>query len=108
LAFWVPGALAKFSPHPERILPPIVTLGDNLWYSVELPLAWEVLGAPFGFQSAAQLTTLDPGIDTTTLRPRNGEALRYGAHSIAATQGKRLPDDPVDSDPAPVAPQRQP
>ncbi len=108
LAFWVPGALAKFSPHPERILPPSVTLSDNLWYSVELPIAWEVLGAPFGFQSAPQLTTLDPGIDTTTLRPRNGEALRYGAHSIAATQGKRLPDDPVDSDPPPAAPQRQP
>ncbi len=108
LAFWVPGALAKFSPHPERILPPSVTLSDNLWYSMELPVAWEVLGAPFGFQSAAQLTSLDPGIDTTTLRPRNGEALRYGAHSIASTQGKRLPDDPVDSDPAPVVPQRQP
>ena len=108
LAFWVPGELAKFSPHPERILPPSVTLSDNLWYSVELPVAWEVLGAPFGFQSAPQLTSLDPGIDTTTLRPRNGEALRYGAHSIAATQGKRLPDDPVDSDPPPVAPQRQP
>ena len=108
LAFWLPGTLAKFSPHPERILAPNVTLGDNLWYSLELPTAWEVLGAPFGFQSAGQLTSLDPGIDTTTLRPRNGESLRFGAHSIAASQGKRLPDDPVDSEPAPAMPQRKP
>lgn len=108
LAFWVPGALAQFSPHPDRIPTPSVTLGENLWYSLELPTAWEVLGAPFGFQSGGQMTGLDPGIDTTTFRPRNGEALRYGAHSIAASQGKRLPDDPVDSDPPPVAPQRQP
>jgi hypothetical protein len=85
LGYWTPGMLARFSPHPDRIPATAVTLADNLWYSRELPEAWDVLGAPFGYQSSGQVTQLDPGIDVQTLKPRNGEAIRYGAFSIASS-----------------------
>jgi len=96
LGFWFPGTLARFSPHPDRIPPTAVTLADNLWYSLELPTAWEALGAPFGYQSVPQHISPDPGIDVTTLRPRNGEAVRYGAYSMAAPTSARPTDNPVD------------
>ena len=101
LGYWAPGMLARFSPHPERIPATAVTLADNLWYSRELPEAWEVLGAPFGYQSSGQVTQLDPGLDIQTLKPRNGEAIRYGAFSIAASGATRptpeatAPEEPI-------------
>lgn len=101
LGYWTPGMLARFSPHPDRIPATAVTLADNLWYSRELPEAWEVLGAPFGFQSSGQVTQLDPGIDVQTLRPRNGEAIRYGAFSIAATGAGRPLPEPAEPEPGP-------
>ena len=97
LAFWFPGTLAKFSPHPDRIPSTAVTLGDNLWYSVELPLAWDAIGAPFGYQASTQHIAPDPGIDITTLRPRNGEAIRYGAYSNAAPAAGGNPAVPPDA-----------
>ena len=109
LAFWTPGTLARFSPHPEGFAPTGISLADNLWYSRELPEAWEVLGAPFGVQLVGQITTLDPGIDATTLKPRNGEAIRYGAFSMAAAGGGRRPENPTDpADPLPMQPGASP
>lgn len=103
LAFWFPGTLQRFSPHPERMKPTSVTLADNLWYSLELPTAWEVLGAPFGYMSAPQVTSVDPGIESTSLKPRTAEALRYGAHSLAAPAGARPAENPVEApEPPPV------
>lgn len=103
LAFWFPGTLARFSPHPERIPPTAVTLADNLWYSLELPTAWEAIGAPFGYQALTQHISPDPGIDSTTLRPKNGEAVRYGAYSIAAPAPGGNPAAPLDAvEPPPV------
>jgi hypothetical protein len=96
LAFWFPGTLARFSPHPDRIPPTAVTLAENLWYSLELPTAWEALGAPFGYQAMPQHISPDPGMDITTLRPRNGEAIRYGAYSMAAPTSARPSDNPVE------------
>ena len=106
LGYWTPGMLARFSPHPDRIPATAVTLADNLWYSRELPEAWDVLGAPFGYQSAGQVTQLDPGIDVQTLKPRNGEAIRYGAFSIAASGA--APAAPEPADPAEAIPMRSP
>lgn len=103
LASWPPGKLAKFSPHPERIVPTSVTLGDNLWYSAELPDAFEVIGKPFGFQGAAQVFDVNPAIDLTTMRPQSMDGVRYGAMSIAAT-AKPAPDVGPDVRPAPIRP----
>ena len=104
LAFWFPGMLARFSPHPDRVLPTAVTLGDNLWYSRELPEAWEVLGAPLGYQAIPQTTSIDPGIDSTTLRPHHGDAVRYGAYSVTVPTGTRPALDPVQTPEPPAAP----
>jgi hypothetical protein len=106
LGYWTPGMLARFSPHPDRIPATAVTLADNLWYSRELPEAWDVLGAPFGYQSSGQVTQLDPGIDVQTLKPRNGEAIRYGAFSIASSSAGRPVAEPAD--PADAIPMRAP
>lgn len=109
LGYWTPGVLARFSPHPEGTSPTGISLADNLWYSRELPEAWEVLGAPFGVQLKAQVTGIDPGIDATTLKPRNGEAIRYGAFSMAATAGGRKPENPADpAEPLPMQPGASP
>ncbi len=100
-AFWFPGAMKRFSPHPDRIPPTAVTLADNLWYSVELPTAWEELGAPFGYQTVPQVFGIDPSIDSRTLRAKNPDAIRFGAHSIASPGGQRPgPDDMNAPDPA--------
>lgn len=106
LGYWTPGMLARFSPHPDRIPATAVTLADNLWHSRELPEAWDVLGAPFGYQSAGQVTQLDPGIDVQTLKPRNGEAIRFGAFSIASSGAGRAVAEPAA--PADAIPMRSP
>jgi hypothetical protein len=85
LASWPPGKLAKFSPHPDRISPTGITLGDNLWFSAELPAAFEAIGAPFGYQAAAQVLDVNPLIDLTSMRPQSMDGIRYGALSIATT-----------------------
>lgn len=109
LGYWTPGMLARFSPHPDRIPATAVTLADNLWYSRELPEAWEVLGAPFGYQSSGQVTHLDPGIDVQTLKPRNGEAIRFGAFSIASSgAGRSLPEPAEAPEPGGPPPMRSP
>lgn len=103
LAYWTPGVLQRFSPHPGRLKQTAVTLADNLWFSVELPTAWEVLGAPFGYMSVPQVTAFDPGIEATSLRPRNAEAMRYGAHSLGVPAGSRPAENPVQGqEPPPV------
>lgn len=109
LGYWTPGMLARFSPHPDRMPADAVTLADNLWYSRELPEAWDVLGAPFGFQSSGQITHLDPGLDVQTLKPRNGEAIRYGAFSIASSgAGRPLPEPAEGPEPGGAPPMRSP
>lgn len=79
LADWTPGGLKRFSPVPDRIPATAFTLGDNLWFSAELPAAWEVLGQPVGFRRVPQVTDLNPEIDPRSLRPQNPEASRFGA-----------------------------
>jgi len=105
LGFWTPGTLARFSPHPDAVPPTGISLSDNLWYSRELPEAWEVLGAPFGVQLAGQVTSIDPGIDAGTLKPRNGEAVRYGAFSMTASGAPRKAENPGEAaEPPPLQP----
>ncbi len=90
LADWTPGALKRFSPVPDRIPATAFTLGDNLWYSAELPAAWEVLGQPVGFRRVPQVTDVNPEIDPRSLRPRNPEASRFGAMA-GLPEGPPLP-----------------
>jgi hypothetical protein len=104
IGFWFPGTLESFSPHPGRYPATAVTLADNLWYSKELPTAWEVLGAPFGQQSVPQVMGIDPSIDTTTLRAKNPDAVRFGAWSIAAPAVPKAPG----ADQPPAAPPTAP
>jgi hypothetical protein len=96
LGYWTPGVLAKFSPHPDGVSPAGIALADNLWYSRELPEAWDVLGAPFGARVSGQVTTL---------KPRNGEAIRYGAFSMATAGGVRKAENPGEgAEPPPMQP----
>lgn len=110
LGYWSPGTLERFSPHPAQEPAGSVTLGPNLWYSKELPAAWEVIGQPFGAQSAAQVTTLDPGLDIRDLRPRNDGTTQFGAYSmpepaapqaVPAMERPGAPAPPLQPPPAP-------
>lgn len=104
LGYWTPGILKKFSPHPDRIPASQIILGDNLWYSQELPLAFEAIGPPYGYQAMPQVTTVEPSIDITTLRPRSADAVRYGVFSIAAPTGAPTGGTAGDAAPGPVPP----
>jgi hypothetical protein len=113
LASWLPGGVRAFSPHPNHVRADGITLGDNLWFSAELPAAWEVLGAPFGYQASEQVTGKDPSLDPTTLRPRSADAVRYGVYSIAvptsAGSSVTVPDPQLPTaPPAARPPVRQP
>jgi hypothetical protein len=79
LVSWTPGALRAFSPHPDRVPPTAITLGDNLFHSAELPDAWSVLGAPFGVVQGTTTVDEAPMLDPATLRPRNPVAGKFGA-----------------------------
>ncbi len=79
LVTWSPGGLRAFSPHPDRVSPTAITLGDNLFHSAELPDAWTVLGAPFGVVQGTSTVDEAPMLDPATLRPRNPVAAKFGA-----------------------------
>ena len=64
-----------------------ITLGDNLWFSAELPTAWTVLGAPVGYRRGTQVSDVDPTLEPRTLRPKNPDAKGYGV--FAGVQRKR-------------------
>lgn len=100
LATWMPGGLQKFSPHTTRIPATAITLGDNLWYSAELPTAFEVIGQPYGFQAMGQTTSVDPRVDPMSLRPQSADGVRYGVFSIAHTTGSGAPVQVPDQPPA--------
>jgi hypothetical protein len=79
LCAWTPGGLARFSPHGAVVDAAGVTLKENLWYSPELPEAWDLIGRPFGTERAPQRTDIDPRVDPKTLRAANPAANGFGA-----------------------------
>lgn len=95
LGVWQPGGLVAFSPHPARVPASAITLAENLWYSPELPAAWDVLGAPFGYRAAEQSTSVDPLLEPRTLRPIAADAVRFGVYSIATGSGDAAPGAPT-------------
>jgi hypothetical protein len=84
LVTWTPGALERFSPVPEGFAVDSITLGDNLWFSAELPTAWTVLGAPVGYRRGTQVSDVDPTLEPRTLRPKNPDAKGYGVFAGVA------------------------
>ena len=81
---WTTGALSRFSPHGAGVPASAITLGDNVWYSRELPEAWAAIGRPFGLEQVPQRTDLDPLIDPQTLRARNPAVAGFGAFDTEA------------------------
>jgi hypothetical protein len=79
---WTPGALRRFGFVAEGADARGFTLGSNLWFSKEIPLALELLGpkgAPFpGTLEAPQRMDIDPRL-SELFYPLAAEAAAFGA-----------------------------
>jgi hypothetical protein len=80
LALWTPGSLRTFSPHGPDVPEDAVTLGSNVWFSIELPTAWEAIGRPFGTLQGEQRTDTDPNLVPGSLKPGNPAVAGFGAY----------------------------
>lgn len=81
---WTPGRLRRLVGGVPPADPSGIELGENLWYSRELPLAFPALGPagnPYVVRmAAAQRTDLDPRLDDLG-RPENPDAAAFGRTS---------------------------
>jgi hypothetical protein len=80
LVTWTPGTLRRFSSAAPDVDPTGVFVEANLWWSVELPAAKELLGGFAGTVKSQQVLDVDPKLDGT-LRPRAAAAAGFGTES---------------------------
>ena len=90
---WSPGRMDSVADRRGDATPDMVRLGENLWWSIELPAALEVVGRPFGNASAAQIFDIDPKLSDPQLEPQDPRAHRFGW--LAPLQAE--PDAPASS-----------
>jgi hypothetical protein len=77
LMTWTPGVMKSFCLVGAGAEPKGLILEANLWHSVELPLAKQILGDFAGTVKADQILDIDPQLDGYD-RPRSEAAQNYG------------------------------
>ena len=75
---WLPGTLDRIGDMPPTIAPESVRLMANLWFSSELPGAFEVIGRPFGVELQPQVFDVDPKVEDRSGEPRTDAAKAFG------------------------------
>ncbi len=101
LVSWMPGTLDRLGDFPPTVPPESVRLMENLWFSPELPGAFEVVGRPFGSELQPQVFTVDPRVEPREAEPRNDAAKSFGWKSATTRVPPPRPKGPK---PAPEAP----
>lgn len=109
---WIPGSIEHLCDTPESLPASAVQLNANLWWSAEIPAAFEAIGEPFGMQSQPQVLDVDPRIEPRFAEPLEPKAQEFGwrigsktASAEAAKDGTPVePAAPSRNDPAPPPP----
>jgi len=78
LLTWTPGRLTAIATQQGEVERAMILLGPNLWWSRELPAAFEALGRPFGVASSPQIVDVDPQIVEGTYEPQEPRAVPFG------------------------------
>lgn len=80
---WMPGSMDRLFDVPAGTAPESVRLMANLWWSPELPGAFEAIGRPFGVEMQPQIFDIDPKIDPKTAEPATEAAKPFGCRTQA-------------------------
>ena len=78
LITWVPGRLERISLVAQGIPPESIRLQRNLWWSEELPTAFEIVGKPFGVEIAPQVFDINPKVEMRGFIPVDPKARDFG------------------------------
>jgi len=78
LFHWSPGSIDRLFDVPPGLARESVRLMPNLWWSPELPGAFDAIGRPFGAEMQPQVVDLDPKLDPKTLEPAEERAKAFG------------------------------
>lgn len=111
---WMPGSMDRLFEMPTGAAPENVRLMANLWWSAELPGAFEAIGRPFGIELQPQVVDVDPRLDPKTTEPAAEAAKPFGWRTQAfrapppssalpkAPRPANPPSAPADGTPAPA------
>ena len=75
---WTPGMIERISEVPEGLPAESVRLRANLWWSPEIPAAFEAIGRPFGVELAPQVFDVDPKVEGRFGSPIEAKAAGFG------------------------------
>jgi len=75
---WIPGRLLSLAERRGDTTPAMVTLGENLWWSEELPTMLDVLGHHYGTMNSKQVIDIDPKLSEAGYEPLEERAKRFG------------------------------
>jgi hypothetical protein len=78
LIAWMPGGIELLCEVPSTVPAESVQLQANLWFSAEIPAAFEEIGKPFGVQLAPQVLDVDPRMEPKDASPREPKAQGFG------------------------------
>lgn len=75
---WTPGVIERLCEVPATVPAESVQLQANLWFSAEIPAAFEEIGKPFGVQLSPQVLDVDPRMESKDASPREPKAQGFG------------------------------
>ncbi len=78
LVTWIPGRLERISLVAQGVAPESIRLQKNLWWSEELPAAFEIVGKPFGVELATQVFDINPKVEMRGFIPVDLKARDFG------------------------------
>lgn len=101
---WTPGGIERLCEVPSTVPAASVQLQANLWYSAEIPAAFEEIGAPFGVQLAPQVLDVDPRVEPKDASPGEPKAQAFGWRGDLPGPAA-APAEPHGGAPSPAGPQ---
>ncbi|MCE9618511.1 MAG: hypothetical protein K8R92_01215 [Planctomycetes bacterium] len=94
LVTWVPGRIERISAVAGGIPPESIRLKKNLWWSEELPAAFEIVGKPFGVELAPQVFDINPNVEMHGFNPVEEKARAFGWNNSEKKNPAEAPKTP--------------
>jgi hypothetical protein len=102
---WMPGGIELLCEVPSTVPAESVQLQANLWFSAEIPAAFEEIGKPFGVQLAPQVLDVDPRMESKDASPREPKAQGFGWRAgLNTPPAAAKPPSEASTPPPPAAP----
>jgi|GEM_PF-1983324 len=100
---WMPGNIDRLCEVSKSLPPESVQMQSNIWFSAEVPAAFEVIGKPFGIEIAPQIFDVDPRIEPQNAAPMDARAQNFGWRAGLDAKAKPTGDAAATVDPAAAA-----